>query len=253
MKRFASAHRGLVVWQPFKPIAVLSLSPCFFFPPSYCFFYPSWLQCLLLLVFLPLPSPMAEFGRATGSKMCKHQNVGQPSVLSYRLETAVCLWAVFSAEAIAEKRYREKLHCLNTLWNSYTPFHFQPLKMMNQGIALPLWFWLGLLNYCPKLANLVSYCNPTGLSACKHNENLLACLVSCCSFPLFIKPPWWLLVSFFFFEPLKIVWHICGSAYCSQIKPLLNCRTCFHSGIIANVQHEVISQGFWRFHQYQHV
>lgn len=36
-----------------------------------------------------LPSPMAESGRAMGSKTCMHQNVGQASVLSYRLETAV--------------------------------------------------------------------------------------------------------------------------------------------------------------------
>lgn len=41
------------------------------------------------LFFSLLPSPMAESGRAMGSKTCEQQNVGQPSVLSYRLETAV--------------------------------------------------------------------------------------------------------------------------------------------------------------------
>lgn len=51
-----------------------------------------------------LPSPMAESGRATGSKTCKHQNVGQPSVLSYRLETAVRLWAILSAAEASNHR-----------------------------------------------------------------------------------------------------------------------------------------------------
>lgn len=64
----------------------LSLSPLLF--------HPSWLWPLLPLVFLSrslyLP-PMAESGRATGSKTCRLQNVGQPSVQSYRLETAVCV------------------------------------------------------------------------------------------------------------------------------------------------------------------
>lgn len=62
--------------------------------PSPLLFHPSWLRPLFPLVFLSrslyLP-PMAESGRATGSKTCRLQNVGQPSVLSYRLETAVCV------------------------------------------------------------------------------------------------------------------------------------------------------------------
>lgn len=61
---------------------------------SLLLFHPSWLRPLLPLVFLSrslyLP-PMAESGRATGSKTRRLQNVGQPSVLSYRLETAVCV------------------------------------------------------------------------------------------------------------------------------------------------------------------
>lgn len=63
-------------------------------PPPLLHCYPSWLRPLLPLVFLSrslyLP-PMAESGRATGSKTRRLQNVGQPSVLSYRLETAVCV------------------------------------------------------------------------------------------------------------------------------------------------------------------
>lgn len=57
-------------------------------------FHPFSLQPLLPLVFLCrslyLP-PTAESGRATGSKTRRLQNVGQPSVPSYRLETAVCV------------------------------------------------------------------------------------------------------------------------------------------------------------------
>lgn len=113
------------VWhamQPVKPIAefCLSLTPVSFTPLN-----SSVSSLLFFSLYLP---PMAESGRATGSKMCKHQNVGQPSVLSYRLETAVCLWAIFSTEAIAEKRCREKLCCL------WTP---SALKLLNFILLSP--------------------------------------------------------------------------------------------------------------------
>lgn len=108
--------------QPVKPIAeyCLSLTPVSFTPLN-----SSVSSLLFFSLYLP---PMAESGRATGSKMCKHQNVGQPSVLSYRLETAVCLWAIFSTEAIAEKRCREKLCCL------WTP---SALKLLNFILLSP--------------------------------------------------------------------------------------------------------------------
>lgn len=96
--------------QPVKPIAEFCLSLSLI-PPLAVSFTPLNSSVSSLLFFSLYLPPMAESGRATGSKMCKHQNVGQPPVLSYRLETAVCLWAIFSTEAIAEKRCREKLCC----------------------------------------------------------------------------------------------------------------------------------------------
>lgn len=68
-------------------------------PPSLSLSFPSTLSPLLtpalssLLFFSPVSlylPPMADSGRATSSKTRRLQNVGQPLVLSYRLETAVC-------------------------------------------------------------------------------------------------------------------------------------------------------------------
>lgn len=95
-KHLKAPKFGYLTWCVIKHLSIhrsTKQRKYFFFPSSSSFpylFYPRWLSLLSPSCFSPfcLP-PMAESGRATGSKTCEQQNVGQPSVLSYRLETAV--------------------------------------------------------------------------------------------------------------------------------------------------------------------
>ena len=185
---------------------------------------------------------MAESSRATGSKTCKHQNVGQPSVLSYRLETAVRLWAILSVcwgQQLSQSLTGLELNAVQLLPPLRKPLHSVPLssckKMMNKGIAWGLLVGSYETRPCESCASLFvplisvhaedfKKCSSMFLSFPNmhfFSPSLVALSVPTLKTPLEVHCPPFLL------DPSKTAGHICGSAYCFAMKTLLNYRMCF--------------------------
>lgn len=177
METFAGEHTSVSVWrvlsvnmQVFHQIIVrlvpaisltadlknksLSLSP--FAPCLPCLFVIFLLFNSPLLTptsppscfspWLSLLPPFAESNRAMGSKTCKHQDVGQSSVPSYWLETAVQLWAILSVcgEQLLQRCMDRsivkvsKLPLLSITCPSFSSFSF-PLNHVFKLYSLQFW------------------------------------------------------------------------------------------------------------------